>query len=313
MMWTLFVAAFIWTGAADQECNSGFDMDAVALLQTHAKVSARPALERAALPSVNKADYREKDNCLIVYHVPKCGGNSLMKFLQDNGLRLWTNYGPLNDNSDLRTIPSDHDADVSFLDADVYMGLWPPGFKQHLRDNGMHRNCYEATVLRKPLDRVSSNLFFWFSGNSTDDLFRVMANGPEYNGDYPTGPGQTVPGNLTFSLFNLLCRQFSVPQNDWHSIYDAIWQNCNVSLAKQVLSSMDSVGFLEDMGAVQKKISELLGFSDNIQEESDVLNGSENPGFLSLPAELKTIIYENNRQDAELYEWAKLQYAVGVW
>jgi hypothetical protein len=242
--------------------------------------------------SANASFFRkqlQKDTCLIMYHVPKCGGTSLHRFFNDNGLKLWTHYGTLDPNSPPPY--SDRGHAVSFLSADVYMGHWTPAFKHILRDRfGMKRNCYEATVLREPYDRVASALFFHHSGYTQEQLIGLMKEGPVRE---------------TIEYYNDECRRFGSAENVWDT-YSQAYKNenlakasCNASAAVRRLSELDFVFSTSNFRNILDTLGALFGLKDI--KLPPVLNGSKSPGFKQLLPELQRLISSGNEKDMEVF------------
>ena len=131
--------------------------------------------------------------CLIVYHVAKSAGMSLLAWMLQEDLSVWAYYGrPLGRRASTAAFSSTHPLDSGHLlgpplDADVYMGhfaIWtndqkdggaayqrqwaryglsvPPDetFPAFLRSRGMARRCGQMTMLRDPHERLASHLFF---------------------------------------------------------------------------------------------------------------------------------------------------------
>jgi hypothetical protein len=231
----------------------------------------------------------QKDACLIMYHIPKCGGTSLHRFFNDNGLKLWTHYGTLDPNSPPPY--SDRGYAGSFLSADVYMGHWTPDFKQILRDKfGMNRNCYEATVLRTPYERVASALFFHHPGYSQDQLVGLMKQGPVRE---------------TIEYYNDECRRFGGADNVWDT-YSQAYKNdnmakasCNASAAVRRISELDFVFSTSDYRGILGTLGTLFGLKDI--KLPPIMNASPNPGFNQLLSELQRLISAGNERDMEVF------------
>lgn len=245
-----------------------------------------------------------KDKCLILYHIPKCAGSSLMKYFNDNGLRLWTHYGDMTGMDHLpRTDRSDKDFEP--LDADIFMGhFMPKNFKQKLREFGMTRNCYEATVLRDPFERVASALYFHQSLRQAD------RNGDQ---DQELHVQRMSHASVeTLEYFDDICRRFqtghSMPWDGYSQSYRESYKSaCNVSQAKEQLSALDFVLFTEDFQTVLTTFGSIFGIrpaSPTFNSKSLVKNKSRNPGFKDLNPKLRDLIEKANLNDSELYNWA---------
>eukprot|EP00931_Biecheleriopsis_adriatica_P109512 TRINITY_DN83775_c0_g1_i1.p1 TRINITY_DN83775_c0_g1~~TRINITY_DN83775_c0_g1_i1.p1 ORF type:complete len:311 (+),score=40.84 TRINITY_DN83775_c0_g1_i1:60-992(+) len=254
---------------------------------------------------VAAAQRHAKDRCLILYHIPKSGGTSLYNCLKGHGLRVWTHYAPLYTIEGYRwnngNVQSDRDTKhFNIRDADVYMDHWTAGdqgFRAWLSKMGIRRNCYEATVLRNPLERVSSALHFHHAAYSWKDHVETMSKGPSLS---------------TFEYFNDMCRMFgSDPLTHWDA-YDlryrqAFSSRCNMDRAKKVLSDLDYVLFTDDFGEVLETLRLLFKPARSVHaaHENVVDNESGNPGFNNLPAKLQQLIQNGNQEDSRLYEWAR--------
>lgn len=265
----------------------------------------------------------DRDSCVILYHVAKTAGRSLTAWIQDNGYRLWVHYDTLH------TLPEPPRSTwegqiVSFLDADVYMGHWTPGFKEaFLRTHGMRRNCWEVTILREPYDRTSSILFWWNPALST--LFRE-------GGDQGRSRVVSEVNRLLRhprqddrrydEYFNNMCRQFSGLEAAWdrYSLqYGTSWNaTCDVELAWKSMQRLDSILFVDDFAQVLTMFATWLGpprllrnrrassnASSSAKRSRYRLNKTPNPGFGQLPVQLQVAIKAANRADRILFMRAR--------
>lgn len=234
-----------------------------------------------------------KDRCLILYHIPKSAGTSLQHFFTDKGLRLWTHYGIMTDETALPT--SDRDSKpFEPLDADVFMGHFTPDFRRKLREFGMTRNCYEATVLRDPLERVASALYYHHPQENQNLYTQRMSHPSADNVEY----------------FDDICRRFD-HSTSWNS-YDKSYRNsyripCDLTKAKAQLSALDFVLFTSDYQKTLTTLGAIFG-NQTLPSSSAVENSSKNPGFRKLKPKLRSLIRKANKEDSLLYSWAEQRW-----
>eukprot|EP00927_Polykrikos_kofoidii_P034316 TRINITY_DN29130_c0_g1_i1.p1 TRINITY_DN29130_c0_g1~~TRINITY_DN29130_c0_g1_i1.p1 ORF type:complete len:263 (+),score=20.26 TRINITY_DN29130_c0_g1_i1:211-999(+) len=248
-----------------------------------------------------------KDTCLILYHVGKSAGRFLWAWFNYMGLRLWTRYGRL---SSLNTPPpSGFSPSVSFLEADVYMGHWSPGVKSFLELHGMNRTCYEFTILRDPLERTLSNVFYSNPGISLDGIVHLLRHPDVENRDHEM-------------YFDHACRQFSGLEPTWDRFdptYGRRWNGtCNLLLAKAALNELDFVGFVEDLERLLLKLREVLGAPRLPGRNTSARlvatrwqrdrSSADLGSFGELAPVIRRFIRMANRHDQILYAWARVKF-----
>lgn len=256
----------------------------------------------------NQSTYPKKDKCLIFYHVPKSAGESLHQWFDDNHVKFWSHYWVLDDSKELP--PSDRGLGrekYKFHEVDVYMGHWTPKIKETLlsRDN-LRRNCYEVTVLRNPLERTASMLFYSLPGVAPTRYIPLLKD-PKNEMNWPDVGIRKFYQDARW-YFENICRQFSGLTRTWNE-YDRDYSlnlnsTCDVKLAKTSLMKMDFVGFVEHIDVFISTIGDMLGLPKDKRKSIQRKNKSENPPFLELPEELQILIRNANKADKELYSWA---------
>lgn len=274
-----------------------------------------PPRERCA--NATAANRRPKDRCLILTHIPKAGGTSLFDFFVANGLKLWARYGSMAWDEDPRGFISDRPVGTQtpFHDADVYMGHFTPQFKAYLQHHGMKRNCYEATMLRNPLERVASSLFFHNQhGVPNEALFIEMlrnATGPGWGlGRFPKYMEGGININGQHQYYNtqakiLGAQEFASPIYDKH--FFGSWDQVDLNKAiQQVSAGYDHVGFAENYEHSLDVFMNMFG----LQGKPQVIrkNRSKNPGFKDLSPELQHLIRQWTVEDQKLYVHAVRQW-----
>ena len=297
-----------------------------------AGASSRATSGRAAAP---------RDQCLIVHHVPKTAGNSLLAWLQMQRLAVWAHYKP--------HLPSA--AGRPHLNADVYIGHWavspsapahsvegaPASVAGFLASRGMGRRCHDMTVLRRPLERAASALFFLEHRRLLDAAAASAASGGVGEGASSSFESRaaaltelmegvaTHPRGGNYS--NFMCRFFSGLAPTWDAL-DVTFlaapgggaglgatAYCSPLAARASLRALSHVGFTEDLEATKERVAELLGFRPAPADAFPTVpadykwNPSENPeAFSALPARLRELIEASNREDVGLYAWARREF-----
>ena len=224
--------------------------------------------------------------CLIFYHVPKAAGSALGDWLRKRGLRAFAFYHPLPDPLP-PTLPGLHSADVimgHFSPVDAPRALVPPFSpqQQHARIRSLRaflgrynftRRCHEWTILREPLARVTSALFYQnehaltgrpLEGGSLETILDCLATHGkrgERLSRFGGGPcGARSPNSISrhpsgrkADYVNDMCRRFGRPPH-WNSYEDAYeYANrsaaCDAGAALETFRSLDGIGFTHALNA----------------------------------------------------------------
>lgn len=270
------------------------------------KADAQPHPARPARPLT------KKDPCLIVYHISKSGGESLHRWFTDNNVKFWTHYHPSNElRPKYPTLnpKSDRGPHCKFTAADVYMGHWAPEVTQDLlAKDRLKRKCYEVTLLRNPLERTASQLFYSWRGVTQAGLIGNLRPQKQNSSLNHPDPSKAGFGHDVRWYSNHICRQFS-GLTKTYNVYDKKYGDdlnttCDVARARAGLLRMDFVGFIEDIGKFVNTLADMLEMPKTGRKSLKRKNKSENPSFKKLMPELQQIIRKFNDEDAKLYAWA---------
>lgn len=251
---------------------------------------------------------------------------SLHQWFVDRGLKLWTHYPSSRTDQAFLAPPSDRPAGfperVMLEDADVIMGHFGPNYTdgqllEELRVAGFQRKCQEWTVLREPLDLVTSLRYYTYPGMDDDTFIDCIS--PSRGGGHRSsagpckdwtledihGHGHELRPGRHFGLHNGMCIQFT---DVYMRAFDgADWHPCDLESAKNTLLGFDGVGFLDDMIPTLNAWEALFGLTRTAKpKHSHRTRG--NTGFDLLRDDIKHAIVQHNADDIILYHWAVRQF-----
>ena len=255
--------------------------------------------------------------CLIVYHVPKCAGESLRAWLKQHAeLRVWRWYRELPKHS---LTPNEtanlHRADVvigHFSPApsryggpyNTTPGPWPT-LRSFLSHHRFSRTCIEWTVLREPVDRAASPLFYLNyradAAHVSESQLRVLVDcfnttKPRFDGvgcgeknlPYHRQPwllARTPLGRMP-DYNNDICRIFGRPPhwNRFDSAYagyrGGAGENehaCDLPRALAHLRRLDGIGFVHSLNATLAEWTTALGLDDSSSRGRGGTAGHKSP------------------------------------
>jgi len=268
------------------------------------------------LEAFGSADNHIQRPCLIVYHIGKAGGESLHRWAENAGLRLWTHYG--KGGLEIFDRPSDRGTSKTWSrsvhDADVIMGHFVPrsrsgSFTDALQARNFTRKCQQWTILRDPLDLQASMLAYLYPGR--EDAWKDCLLNLWLEGDGPCQSNEQR-GRHPF-LHSSMCHSFDGQLDHWNRYNydrDRGWPpTCQIHQAQQSLNNLNSVGFTEDMVSTIAAWAELFGLPTKATSwYAHTHVTKNNHGFGNLSANVQMAIVETSREDIILYRWAQMQF-----
>lgn len=279
-------------------------------------IGAMAELTNTSAEGFGRAVQGANEKCVTFYHVAKCAGSSIDS---------WAKKAPGVQAFVHRTRIDDRELSSDIASSNYFSGHFGCGLREYLGHKGMRRSCYEFTVLRHPFERVVSNWYFsrgnmgqetnaesFMERYSELENFALhsanCSNLPDFDRDHVT---RISTDSHDYDMYvNHMCRQFSCLANSFDrwspAYYHAPSCTCDVERAKTFLTSLQFVGFTEEMEHVWSFLGRVFE-SDVAKEHTN--EGVTNPGFEALPKELQARIAHANAEDLTLYKWAREYFA----
>ena len=226
--------------------------------------------------------------CIILHHIPKSAGTSIMQWCLKHRVPFWTHYGP-----GLRMgepAPRSDRSHYAITEAHIFMGHFAAGvmsngdsFRKYveMKTASQCRSWHSWTILREPVARVVSAIQFHHQNLScvTDVSCRSHL---EYNND--------------------MCRMFTASSAHWNHFeaqYSKQPRNmtCNSSDAIAELRKMDGIGFSEALHHTINEWERLLGIPSSSQRAVPCHNN----GRHEEAASWVPLIEQRNQDDIDVY------------
>ncbi|KAL3910174.1 MAG: hypothetical protein SGILL_007799, partial [Bacillariaceae sp.] len=287
------------------------------------------------LQSRRQQPKKQYSECLIMVHIPKCGGTSFRDSLKETAALLgwdfmscpkhsekkskrikcnfstrnsaYTHIGVMNENIN------------EYLHKKIYFGhIFPTNFINATDTS----TCYKMTMLREPIDRVISN--FYYSDFKEErwpevwsPLDKECGNTPELHRDANSlinGIARMLGMAWDFGHWNVLQQVNKLCRYTYDPTPDR-----TLDRAKQVLQDMDLVCFLDDYEACLQRVNEMLGLPvleavkvPHVNVDKTKKNEAEgllSPHDLAMANQtLRSLIASANQLDVELYQWAVARF-----
>jgi hypothetical protein len=220
----------------------------------------------------------------IFNHVPKTGGISLLALCRNNLA-----------GSDISPHLWEHDLGERRPESFEHYRL-VTGHFSILAQTGFVRDRYSMTLLRHPLRRIASAYEFGRRFPDKDQNFAAsmakLLSFPDYVRYF--ADWIDVIDNPYTHHFAAMPKDFpGAPEN-----------GAMLVAAKHNLSAFDFVGITEEFGASVALLCEELGWQPPATEPRENTSGSERV-FDQIDSETMGILFERNRLDLELYEYAR--------
>ena len=225
----------------------------------------------------------DQNEALIFLHIPKAGGSTLYKILEQHYPRSKTVKLDSLQAARFKTLPAEERGRYRLLQGHVYFGL----------HRFIPRVSTYITFLRRPVERVVS---FYYYARSTPDhyLYPVLAAEPL---DLKTVLARDLTEELRNGQTRLLAGE------EWEDPQRAVTLAALEQAKTNLRNHFRVVGLLEEFDASLLLLRRAFGWDLPFYLKDNVTK--EKPPDTSLDIETRRLIEDANSLDIELYEFAR--------
>lgn len=240
------------------------------------------------LPELKRAVSFSRPKKLLFDHLPKCGGSSLGRYFSAQYIprRVFTTNGltPLDSVREFKEYPEKKRYSFDLVQ----------GHCVHELLDYVHPECIKATLFRDPVDRIVSYYFYARQRDKGHYLYSTL-------NDTGMGLDEFVGSDLTSEIRNFYTCHFLGIEP---CVAESAPQESVAKAADLIRRTYDVFGFLEDVGAFVRRVSDNVGFSNRI----DLPRANATKGRLKLCEVSDSVIRkieDVNFLDVELYKILK--------
>jgi hypothetical protein len=225
----------------------------------------------------------EQNEALIFLHIPKAGGSTLYKILEEHDPRSQTIRLDSLQAARFKTLPAEERGRYRLFLGHVYFGL----------HRFIPRESTYITFLRRPVERVVS---FYYYARSTPDhyLYPVLAG---ERLDLKTALARELTSELRNEQTRLLAG------DEWEDPQQAVTLVALERAKANLRNHFRVVGLLEEFDASLLLLRRAFGWDLPFYVKENVTK--EKPPDMSLDVETRKLIEGANSLDLELYEYAR--------